>query len=67
MNNQIKYIANLIIDNLVDSSLEHALEKANEIYKERIKNCTVIESKALHNENVKSNCSDLLTKLTDFA
>ena len=56
-----------VIDNLVDPTLIHALEKAKEIYKERTKHYTIIESTALHNENVKSDCSDLLTKLTEFA
>ena len=42
-----------VIDNLVDRKLIHALEKAKEIYKERTKNYTIIESTALHNENVK--------------
>ena len=45
----------------------HALENAKDIYKERTKNYTIIESTALHNENVKSDCSDLLMKLTEFA
>ena len=56
-----------VIDNLVDPILIHAPEKAKEIYKERTKNFTIIESTALHNENVKSDGSDLLTKLTEFA
>ena len=56
-----------VIDNLVDPTLIHALEKAKEIYKERTKIYTIIESTALHNEKVKSDCSDLLTKLTEFA
>ena len=56
-----------VIDNLVDPTLINALEKAKEIYKEGTKSVQIIVSTALHNENVKSDCSDLLTKLTEFA
>ena len=56
-----------VIDNLVEPILINALEKAKETYKERTKNYTIIESTALHNKNVKSDCSDLQTKLTEFA
>ena len=41
--------------------------KAKEIYKKRTGNYTIIGSTVLHNEKVKSDCSDLLTKLTEFA
>ena len=58
---------NDVLGNFVDPTLIHALEKAKEIYNERTKNYTIMESTALHNENVKSDYFDLLTKITEFA
>ena len=58
---------NDVIENLVDSSIKIALEKSKKIYKERVKNCTIIEPTALHNENVHSERSSCLMNLTEFA
>ena len=55
-----------VIEKLIDSSIKLALEKAKEIYKARVKNCTIIEPTALHNENVHSKCFYGLMKLTKF-